>query len=59
MRKALNWYMKEFHPRSAQDVISVLRGEHSAYFRMATSYWEMAASAVEAANDPVTFGTLG
>jgi hypothetical protein len=46
MRKAREWYMKEFHPRSAQDVVSVLRGEHSAYFRMVTSYWEMAASFV-------------
>ena len=46
MRKARAWYMKEFHPRSAQDVVSVLRGEHSAYFRMVTSYWEMAASFV-------------
>ena len=46
MRNARDWYMKEFHPRSAQDVVSVLRGEHSAYFRMVTSYWEMAASFV-------------
>ena len=46
MRNARASYMKEFHPRSAQDVISVLRGEHSAYFRMVTSYWEMAASFV-------------
>ena len=46
MRKARGWYMKEFHPRSAQDVVSVLRGERSAYFRMVTSYWEMAASFV-------------
>lgn len=46
MRKARDWYMKEFHPRSAQDVVGVLRGEHSAYFRMVTSYWEMAASFV-------------
>ena len=46
MRKARDWYMKEFHPASAQDVVSVLRGEHSAYFRMVTSYWEMAASFV-------------
>ena len=46
MRKAREWYMKEFHPRGAQDVVGVLRGEHSAYFRMVTSYWEMAASLV-------------
>src|SRR5215510_821657 len=46
MRKARGWYIKEFQPQSAQDVVSVLRGEHSAYFRMVTSYWEMAASFV-------------
>jgi hypothetical protein len=46
MRKAREWYAREFHPQSAQDVVDVLRGEHSAYFRMVTSYWEMAASFV-------------
>ena len=46
MRKAREWYTKQFHPASAQDVINTLRGEHSAYFRMVTSYWEMAASFV-------------
>jgi hypothetical protein len=46
MRKAREWYAREFHPRNAEDVVGVLRGEHSAYFRMVTSYWEMAASFV-------------
>jgi len=46
MRKAREWYMKEFHPQNAEDVVSALRGDHSAYFRMVTSYWEMAASFV-------------
>jgi hypothetical protein len=46
MRTARDWYLKEFHPGSAEDVVNVLRGEHSAYFRMVTSYWEMAASFV-------------
>jgi hypothetical protein len=46
MRKAREWYTKQFHPTSAQDVVNTLRGEHSAYFRMVTSYWEMAASFV-------------
>ncbi|HEX8649477.1 MAG TPA: hypothetical protein VF708_01455 [Pyrinomonadaceae bacterium] len=46
MRKAREWYTKQFHPTSAQDVVDTLRGEHSAYFRMVTSYWEMAASFV-------------
>ena len=46
MRKAREWYTKQFHPASTQDVVNTLRGEHSAYFRMVTSYWEMAASFV-------------
>jgi hypothetical protein len=46
MRKAREWYTKQFHPTTAQDVVNILRGEHSAYFRMVTSYWEMAASFV-------------
>jgi len=46
MRKAREWYLREFHPQSAEDVVNVLRGEHGAYFRMVTSYWEMAASFV-------------
>jgi hypothetical protein len=46
MRKAREWYMKQFHPTNAQDVVNTLRGTHSAYFRMVTSYWEMAASFV-------------
>ena len=46
MRTAREWYTRQFHPASAQDVVNTLRGERSAYFRMVTSYWEMAASFV-------------
>ncbi|HEX6733002.1 MAG TPA: hypothetical protein VF074_23475 [Pyrinomonadaceae bacterium] len=46
LRAAREWYRRDFHPASAQDVLDTLRGEHSAYFRMVTSYWEMAASFV-------------
>lgn len=46
LRPAREWYTKDFQPASAQDVLNTLRGEHSAYFRMVTSYWEMAASFV-------------
>ena len=46
LRTAREWYRKDFQPDSAQDVLETLRGEHSAYFRMVTSYWEMAASFV-------------
>lgn len=46
MRQAREWYAREFHPQSAEDVLKTLRGNESAYFRMVTSYWEMAASFV-------------
>ncbi len=47
MRKARDWFAREFNPESAQDVVAAVTSEHSsAYFRMVTSYWEMAASFV-------------
>jgi len=46
LRTAREWYTKDFQPASAQDVLDTLRGDRSAYFRMVTSYWEMAASFV-------------
>lgn len=46
MRKARLWYIVEFNPGSLQDITNTVMGETSAYFRMVTSYWEMAASLV-------------
>jgi hypothetical protein len=46
LRAAREWYLQQFHPQSLEDVLAVLKGEHSAYFRMVTSYWEMVASLV-------------
>ncbi len=46
MREARNW-MASFMPESAEDVIKAMMSEQSsAYFRMVTSYWDMAASLV-------------
>ena len=45
MRKARDWFAR-FNPTSAQEIINTLIGEHSAYYRMVTSYWEMASSLV-------------
>jgi len=45
MRKARQWFIT-FNPDSADDIGNVLRGEHSAYFRMVTSFWDMSASLV-------------
>lgn len=47
MRKARNWFVGEFHPASSQDIANAAMGsETSAYYRMVTSYWEMACSLV-------------
>ena len=45
MRQARQWF-GSFHPQSADDIGKVLGSEHSAYFRMVTSFWDMAASFV-------------
>ena len=45
MRKARDWMIR-FNPESMQDIIDALMGEHNAYFRQVTSYWEMAAALV-------------
>jgi len=48
MRRARNWYVTEFQPQSAKDIIKLMISgqEQSAYYRMVTSYWDMAASFV-------------
>ncbi len=46
MREARNW-MISFFPESAQDIMqAMINPETSAYYRMVTSYWDMAASLV-------------
>ncbi len=46
MRKARSWFVGEFNPGSIEDIQNVLLSEHSAYYRMVTTYWEMACSFV-------------
>ena len=48
IRRARKWYFTEFDPESAEDVSKIFGSGHdgSAYYRMITSYWEMAASFV-------------
>ena len=46
MRKARNWFAT-FNPQSVDDVINVVTAagtDENRYFRMVTSYWEMAAA---------------
>ncbi len=46
MREARNWMMS-FFPESAEDIAkTMLDQETSAYYRMVTSYWDMAAAFV-------------
>ena len=45
MREARNWFFT-FNPESIEDIQRAGMGEHSAYFRMVTSYWDMACSFV-------------
>ncbi|HEY0080391.1 MAG TPA: hypothetical protein VGB73_17410 [Pyrinomonadaceae bacterium] len=45
MRQARQWFAG-FNPTTTQDVVDALTGENSAYFRMVTTYWDMAAALV-------------
>ena len=45
MRQARSWFFG-FNPDSTDDIMAAARGEHSAYYRMVTTYWDMACSFV-------------
>jgi hypothetical protein len=47
MRKARDWYGMNFNPTSADDIMNTVTqfgSDGNRYFRMVTSYWEMAAA---------------
>ena len=46
MRKARDWYFREFHPQSLADFTSAMMGDHSSHLRMVVTYWDMAAALV-------------
>jgi hypothetical protein len=48
LRKAREWYMREFHADSADDLYKRFPqgSEENTFFRMVVSYWDMAASLV-------------
>jgi hypothetical protein len=46
MRKARDWYFRDFNPESMEDVTRALFSEHSGYARMVWTYWDMAAALV-------------
>ena len=45
MREARNWFFT-FNPESLEHVQRTAMGEHGGYFRMVTTYWDMACSFV-------------
>lgn len=45
MREARSWFFA-FNPDGIEDVQRAAMGEHSAYYRMVTTYWDMACSFV-------------
>jgi hypothetical protein len=46
MRKARDWYFREFNPETMADFTAAIFGEHSGHVRMVVTYWDMAAALV-------------
>jgi hypothetical protein len=46
MRKARDWYFREFNPQSLGDFTAAMFSEHSGHLRMVVTYWDMAAGLV-------------
>lgn len=48
MREARTWFFSQFAPRSGKDIVALLLSsqKQSAFYRMVTSHWEVAASLV-------------
>jgi hypothetical protein len=46
MRKARDWYFREFNPQSIAEFTEAIMGEHSGHLRMVLTYWDMAAALV-------------
>ena len=46
MRKARNWYFREFAPTSISDINHAMFSPYSGHLRMVLTYWDMAAALV-------------
>ena len=46
LREARNWWLREFHPETIDDVRKVLQSDRNASYRMVVGYWDMACSLV-------------
>jgi len=62
LRKARDWFAGQFHPQSVDDIMNTVMqfgSDGNRYFRMVTSYWEMAATMANhgAVNEPLFLDT--
>jgi hypothetical protein len=56
LRKAREWFLREFNPDSFAQMVEMVSGEQNSAFRMVLGYWDMAASLVTTgAIDPDAF----
>lgn len=46
MRKARDWYFREFNPETMAEFSTHMFGPHSGHVRMVITYWDMAAALV-------------
>jgi hypothetical protein len=46
MRKAREWYFRDFNPQTMAEFRTAIFGEHSGHVRMVITYWDMAAALV-------------
>lgn len=46
LRKARDWYFRDFNPQNMAEFSNAMLGEHSGYLRMVVTYWNMAAALV-------------
>ena len=51
LREAREWFLREFTPKTFEELLSIVQGPRNASYRMVTGYWDMAASLV-------TFGAI-
>ena len=59
LREARTWVVRSFNPKSVEDFAALTQTEEYTYFRMVSSYWDMAASfVVHGAIDPEMFRSV-
>jgi len=46
LREARHWFLIDFNPESFDELLTIMRGERNASYRMVLGYWDMASSLV-------------